>query len=142
MLRPKRSWADNFRVIEDEIRADFWADLITRRSERWNTQLFGYPGGCAFEDGPVNKIIALGNHSSSAGALVLGLGCEGTNAHKVAEKIAATGRPVETVVIQETGGDILTIEKGSRALVHLIQQASMVERVDMTGLQPANRNRR
>ncbi|MBT5876034.1 MAG: hydrolase, partial [Candidatus Latescibacteria bacterium] len=97
-----------------------------------HTQLFGYPGGCAFEDGPVNKIIALGNHSSSAGALVLGLGCEGTNAHKVAEKIAATGRPVETVVIQETGGDILTIEKGSRALVHLIQQASMVERVDMT----------
>jgi altronate dehydratase large subunit len=97
-----------------------------------HTQLFGYPGGCAFMDGPVNKIIALGNHSSSAGALVLGLGCEGTNAHKVADAIATTGRPVETVVIQEIGGDILAIEKGSRALVHLIQQTSMVERVEMT----------
>jgi len=97
-----------------------------------HTQLFGYPGGCAFMDGPVNKIIALGNHSSSAGALVIGLGCEGTNAYKVADAIAATGRPVEAVKIQETGGDILTIEKGSRALVHLIQQASMVERVEMT----------
>ncbi|MBT3346638.1 MAG: hypothetical protein HN404_26820 [Gemmatimonadetes bacterium] len=97
-----------------------------------HTQLFGYPGGCAFMDGPVNKITALGNHSSSAGALVIGLGCEGTNASKVAEAIAATGRPVEVVKIQDTGGDIMTIEKGSRALVHLIQQASMTERVEMT----------
>lgn len=97
-----------------------------------HTQLFGYPGGCAYLDGPVNKIIHLGNHSSSAGALVIGLGCEGTNASQVAEAIAATGRPVEVVKIQDTGGDIMTIEKGSRALVHLIQQASMVERVEMT----------
>lgn len=97
-----------------------------------HTQLFGYPGGCGFRDGPVNKIIALGNHSSSAGALVIGLGCEGTDAHKVSAAIAATGRPAETVVIQETGGDILTIEQGSRALVHLIQQASMAERVELT----------
>lgn len=97
-----------------------------------HTQLFGYPGGCAFEDGPVNKIIALGKHSASAGALVIGLGCEGTDAHKVAEAIAATGRPVEIVKIQDIGGDIMAIEQASRALVSLIQQASMVERVEMS----------
>ena len=96
------------------------------------TQLFGYPGGCAFQDGPVNKVIALGNHSSSAGAVILGLGCEGTDAYKIADAIAATGRPAEAIKINEAGGDIVTIEKASRALVHLIQQASTAERVEMS----------
>ena len=97
-----------------------------------HTQLFGYPGGCAFQDGPVRKITALGNHSSSAGAVVLGLGCEGTDAYKIAEAIAATGRPCEAIKINEAGGDIATIEKASRALVNLIQEASTAERVEMT----------
>jgi altronate dehydratase large subunit len=96
-----------------------------------HTQLFGYPGGCAYQDGPVHKIVALGTHSSSAAALVLGLGCEGTDAHKVAEAIAATGRPAESLRINEAGGDLVTLEKASRLLVRLIQQASMAERVEM-----------
>jgi altronate dehydratase large subunit len=96
------------------------------------TQLFGYPGGCAFQDGAVNKIIALGNHSASAGALVLGLGCEGTDAHKVASAIAATGRPAEALKINEAGGDIETIARGSRMLVDLIQKASASERVEIS----------
>jgi len=96
-----------------------------------HTQLFGYPGGCGFQEGPVNKVTALGNHSSSAGAVVLGLGCEGTDAYKVADAIAATGRPAEAIKINEAGGDIVTIEKASRALVSLIQQASTAERVEM-----------
>jgi len=97
-----------------------------------HTQLFGYPGGCAYLDGPVNKVVALANHSSSAGALVVGLGCEGTDAYRIADAISATGRPVEAIKINEAGGDIKTIEKGSRALVHLIQLASMVERVEIS----------
>ena len=96
------------------------------------TQIFGYPGGCAFMEGPVHKLVALGTHSSSAAALVVGLGCEGTEAYKVAEEIAKSGRPAEAVKINEEGGDIKTIEKGSRILVKLIQYASAVERVKMT----------
>ncbi|MCD6521132.1 MAG: UxaA family hydrolase, partial [Anaerolineae bacterium] len=45
------------------------------------TQLFGYPGGCALRQGPFDKIVALGKHSSYAGVLVVGLGCEGTDAY-------------------------------------------------------------
>ena len=96
------------------------------------TQLFGYPFGCAFEDGPVNKVIALANHSSSASALVIGLGCEGTDAYKIADAISGTGRPAEAIKINEAGGDIMTVEKGSRALVDLIQKASRCERAPMT----------
>ena len=76
------------------------------------TQLFGYPGGCALVDGAFHKLVALGTHSSSAAALVVGLGCEGTDAYSVAEAIAATGRPVEAIKINEEGGDLCTVERG------------------------------
>lgn len=96
------------------------------------TQLFGYPGGCALIEGAFNKLIALGTHSASAASLVIGLGCEGTDAYRVAETIAATGRPVEAIKINAEGGDIKTLEKGSRILLKLIQYASTVERAPMT----------
>lgn len=96
------------------------------------TQLFGVPGGCGLRQGPFNKITALGKHSSFAGALVVGLGCEGTDAYMVAEEIAKSGKPVEAIKINEEGGDLKTIEKGSRILVKLLQHASMAERVAMS----------
>jgi len=96
------------------------------------TQLFGYPGGCSLRAGPVHKIIALGKHSSYAAALVVGLGCEGTDAYMVAEEIAKSGKPVEAIKINEEGGDLKTIEAGSRFLVQMLQHASMAERAKMT----------
>jgi altronate dehydratase large subunit len=95
------------------------------------TQIFGYPGGCALREGAFNKLVALGSHSSSAAALVIGLGCEGTDAYEVAEAVAATGRPAEALKINEEGGDIAVIEKGSRILVKLLQHASTAERAGM-----------
>jgi len=96
------------------------------------TQIFGYPGGCGLVEGAFNKLVALGTHSSTAAALVVGLGCEGTDANQVAEAIAATGRPVEAVKIQDEGGDLRAIEKGSRILVRMLQTASMAKRVPMS----------
>lgn len=96
------------------------------------TQLFGYPRGCALRAGPYNKITALGKHSSYAAALVVGLGCEGADAHMIAEEIAKSGKPAEAIKINEEGGDLKTIEKGSRILVRLIQHASLAERAQMT----------
>jgi len=97
-----------------------------------HTQLFGYPGGCALREGPVHKIIELGKHSQYAAALVVGLGCEGTDAEMVAGQIAESGKPVEYVRIQYDGGDLRTIEKGSRYLVDMVQHMSLAERVEMT----------
>ena len=86
-----------------------------------HTQLFGYPGGCALREGPVHKIVELAKHSQYGAALVVGLGCEGTEAHMVADEIAKSGKPVEAVKVNEEGGDLKTIEKGSRYLLQLIQ---------------------
>jgi altronate dehydratase large subunit len=96
------------------------------------TQIFGYPGGCALREGPLHKIVALGTHSSSAAALVVGLGCEGTDAYLVAAEIAKSGRPVEAIKINECGGDLKTIEMGSRILARLLQHASTAERAEMS----------
>ncbi len=96
------------------------------------TQIFGYPGGCALREGPLNKIVALGKHSQYAAALVVGLGCEGTDAYMVADAIAQSNKPVEAIKINECGGDIETIRAGSRILVEMLQHASQVERATMT----------
>ena len=95
------------------------------------TQIFGYPGGCALREGPLHKLVALGSHSSSAAALVVGLGCEGTDAYMVAQEIAQSGRPAEAIKVNQEGGDLKAIEQGSRFLVQLIQHASTVERAEM-----------
>ncbi|HSR80795.1 MAG TPA: UxaA family hydrolase, partial [Hyphomicrobiaceae bacterium] len=42
-------------------------------------------------------------HPNVGGALLLSLGCESFHRHRLAENIAKTGRPVSTVVIQQTG---------------------------------------
>jgi altronate dehydratase large subunit len=92
------------------------------------TQLFGYPEGCSFRDAPVAKLVAMAQHASYAAVLVVGLGCEGTNAHELAARIAESGQTVEAVAIQFDGGDLKTAEKGSRILVTLLQHASVVPR--------------
>ncbi len=96
------------------------------------TQLFGYPGGCALRQGPVNKIVALGQHSQYGAALVVGLGCEGADAYMIRDEIAKSGRPVEAIKINECGGDIKTLEAGSRILLKLLQHTSQAERDKMT----------
>lgn len=96
------------------------------------TQLFGIPGGCGLREAPFNKVVALGQHSQYGAALVVGLGCEGTEARMLAEAIGKSGKPVEAIKINECGGDIETIEAGSRILAKLIQHTSLAERIKMT----------
>ncbi len=96
------------------------------------TQLFGSPRGCHFKEPLFRKIVALGKHSSYAAVLIVGLGCEGIDAYTVAEEIAQSGKPVEAIKINEEGGDLKTIEKGSRILTRLLQHASLAERSEMS----------
>ncbi len=50
------------------------------------TQLFGYPEGCSYRDAPVEKIVAMAQHASYEADLVVGLGCEGTDAGDLARR--------------------------------------------------------
>lgn len=92
------------------------------------TQLFGYPEGCSYRDAPVEKIVAMAQHASYAAVLVVGLGCEGTDAGDLARRIGESGQTVESITIQSEGGDLRTVERGSRILASLLQHASVADR--------------
>ena len=59
---------------------------------------------------------ALGTHPNTGGVLLVSLGCEGFNREALSQAIRASGRPVETLVIQQAGGTRKTIEAGLAAV--------------------------
>jgi len=92
--------------------------------------LIGF-GGCypnAYADRMMN---ALCTHPNVGGALLLSLGCESFNRHRLAENIAATGRPVGTIVIQQTGGTRKSIENGRAWVEKALKQIEQVPRVPL-----------
>jgi altronate dehydratase large subunit len=88
----------------------------------------GYGCGYAIEDFRVS-ILTLGglvNHPNVGAALVIGLGCEMLKAELLTK--AAEGKPVESLVIQESGGSQATTEKGVAIARKLLEQIEAVER--------------
>ena len=83
--------------------------------------LIGF-GGCypnAYADRMMNTLCT---HPNVGGALLLSLGCESFNRHRLEENIAKTGRPVSTVVIQQTGGTRKSIEAGKAWIEEALRQ--------------------
>ncbi len=92
--------------------------------------LIGF-GGCypnAYADRMMNTLCT---HPNVGGALLLSLGCESFNRHRLAENIAKTGRPVGTVVIQQTGGTRKSIEAGKAWVEQALQQIAEVPRAPL-----------
>jgi altronate dehydratase large subunit len=92
--------------------------------------LIGF-GGCypnAYADRMMNKLCT---HPNVGGALLLSLGCESFNRHRLEENIAKTGRPVSTVVIQQTGGTRKSIESGKAWVEQALKQSAEVPRVPL-----------
>ncbi|MBA4423272.1 MAG: galactonate dehydratase, partial [Syntrophus sp. (in: bacteria)] len=66
----------------------------------------------------------LGRHPNFYGVVVVGLGCERLRARELADSIAAAGKPVEMLVIQEEGDTLKAIEKGVVFAGRLVEEAS------------------
>ena len=67
----------------------------------------------------------LGAHPNFYGAVVVGLGCERLRPRELAEGIAAAGKPVEMLVIQEEGDTLRAIEKGVILASRMVEEASL-----------------
>ncbi len=69
---------------------------------------FSHPYGCTFDalenTTTEDTFIGHGTHPNVGAVLVLSLGCETASAARIADAIAATGKPVETLVVQLGGG--------------------------------------
>lgn len=73
-------------------------------------------------------VVNLGKHPNAGAVIVVGLGCEGVEPHKVAADLAGLGKPVACVVIQEEGGTLNALAKGCQIAREFAQQLSLQEK--------------
>jgi altronate dehydratase large subunit len=84
--------------------------------------------GCRNDPMVANALIGSGRNPNVAGLLLVGLGCESITCEVVAEGIRPTGKPVESLVIQEEGGTLRTQEKGVKILEKMAREVAELER--------------
>lgn len=75
-------------------------------------------------------LIGLGSNPNLAAVVLVSLGCEGTNVDEVAKAIAATGKPVQVIGIQEEGGGAKTTARGVLIAQQMAVEASRIKRVE------------
>ncbi|WKL58897.1 UxaA family hydrolase [Asticcacaulis sp. ZE23SCel15] len=92
--------------------------------------LIGFPG-CYPNAYAFKMMQALTTHPNVGGVLLISLGCESFNREQLKTTIEASGRPVETLVIQNSGGTASTIQKGVEAVKRMQAIAAQTPRVDM-----------
>ena len=73
-------------------------------------------------------LIDLGLSANVGAALIVSLGCEGTDHQRVYETIKASGKPCEIIHIQELGGPSAGIQAGMDAAQRLVMQISGQQR--------------
>lgn len=75
-------------------------------------------------------LVGFGKNPNVGAVVVVGLGCDGVQAGVVADEIRKTGKPVESVVIQEEGGTLKAIARGAEYAAALARGLSKQQRVE------------
>ncbi|MGB0988536.1 MAG: UxaA family hydrolase, partial [Pseudoalteromonas spongiae] len=87
------------------------ARSIVNKMDHPDVQLIGFPG-CYPNNYALAMMKNICTHPNVGGVLLVSLGCEGFNREYLSDAIAESGRPVNTLVIQQNGGTKNTIAKG------------------------------
>src|SRR5262245_43335028 len=93
-------------------------------------QLIGFPG-CYPNEYADRLMKRVCTHPNVGGVLLVSLGCEGFNRHNLEQHIRASGRPVKTLAIQETGGTRSTIREGREFVEKTLREIQSVPRAEM-----------
>ncbi|OGD55233.1 hypothetical protein A3K78_02495 [Candidatus Bathyarchaeota archaeon RBG_13_52_12] len=83
--------------------------------------------GCGKDPVLVHNLVGTGLNPNVAAILVIGLGCEALTVDTVAEGIRPSGKPVETLIIQQEGGTLKTQEKAVRILQRWAQGVAQLK---------------
>lgn len=93
---------------------------------------FSHQQGCCQTPPDLERVnralVGLGSNPNLAGVLLVSLGCEGTNVAEVAREIAASGKPVHVIGIQDEGGAAKTTAKGVLLVQQMAVAASKIRR--------------
>ncbi|HXR21843.1 MAG TPA: altronate dehydratase family protein [Acidimicrobiales bacterium] len=96
-----------------------------------SVEVIGFPG-CYPNEYAQRVLTALCTHPNVGGCLLVSLGCESFDRRALKDAVEATGRWVESLVIQQEGGTVSTVNSG-RALVETgLAQIATVGRAPMT----------
>ncbi|BEV11237.1 UxaA family hydrolase [Asticcacaulis sp. DW145] len=106
------------------------ARQIVTKSDNSDVHLIGFPG-CYPNDYAFKVMSAVTTHPNVGGVLLISLGCESFNRERLKAAIEASGRPCETLVIQQSGGTLSTIQKGLEAVARLQAVAAQAPVVEM-----------
>jgi len=87
-----------------------------------DVHVIGFPG-CYDNDYAIRLMLALATHPNIGGVLCVGLGCEYTQPHRIADAVRQSGRPAESFFIQENGGTRSSVALGKDHLASLREQA-------------------
>ena len=91
-----------------------------------------HPEGCGRGIADVEitgrTVAGLCRNPNVAAVLIVGLGCEFMKAPPLAEQVQASGKPVESLVIQEQGGTRKTTAKGIEVARNMLAQAGSAKR--------------
>lgn len=77
-----------------------------------------------------DTLISLGKSPNVGAALIVTLGCEGTDHERMYEELAQTGKPVRKIAIQELGGTAPAIARGIEEARELVLAISAQQRVE------------
>ncbi len=107
------------------------ARAIAARFADQDVHVIGFPG-CYPNEYAFRMLQKLCTHPNVGAALMVSLGCEGFNRFGLAETVRRTGRPVETVVIQDSGGTRRTIDEGAAWVAATLRDFAETPRVAAT----------
>lgn len=117
-------------VIPTTICANDVAQAICRQIQ--GTVGYFHHQGCCQLPSDLQRVtevlIDLGLSANVGAALIVSLGCEGTDHQRVYETIKASGKPCEIIHIQELGGTSAGIQAGMDAAQRLVMQISGQQR--------------
>ncbi|ESQ87106.1 hydrolase [Asticcacaulis sp. AC460] len=106
------------------------ARRIVDKADDSEVHLIGFPG-CYPNHYAFDMMKALCTHPNVGGVVLVSLGCESFNRSALTRAIEASGRPVETFVIQNEGGTAETIRKGLEAVRRIQAVANQTPRGQM-----------
>ena len=106
------------------------ARAVAARFPEREVHVIGFPG--CFPNAYAQRMMeALCTHPNVGAACLVSLGCESFDKRRLAEAVAASGRPVETVVIQGVGGTRRAVEAGAAFVSEHLPALETAERVPM-----------
>ena len=106
------------------------ARRIVDKADDPDVHLIGFHG--CFPNAYAAKVMrAIATHPNVGAMVLVSLGCESFDREGLSAAVAASGRPVELLVIQQEGGTAATIEQGLAAVERVRAAAAQAPRAPM-----------